>query len=380
MQYLRTVKSRILNSVQPGKVFILLGARRVGKTFLLRQLLDELPGKHLLLNGEDIAVHDQLKRRSVQNYKSLLGDVDNLIIDEAQKIPDIGLILKLIVDSFPELIIFVTGSSAFDISNLTGEPLTGRKRTFNLFPLSELEFTQSETMIERYDSLKERLIFGNYPEVANFKNRTDKIEYLKEIINSYLLKDILMFDLIKNSSKLFDLLKSIALQLGNEVSYEELGGQLSISKSTVEKYLDLLSKVFVIHKLTGFSRNLRKEIVKKPKFFFFDNGIRNAIINNFNPLDNRNDVEALWENYMISERIKFQNYKPLYANNYFWRTYDRQEIDWVEEREGNLFAYEFKWKQKKSKVPMAFAKAYPQAEFCTITNENYSPFLGLTYN
>lgn len=361
----------ILDKMKPGKVILILGARRVGKTILLKDMINKFDSPVLQLNGEDFNTHKILEYRSVENYKSLLGDKRILVIDEAQKIPDIGSVLKLMIDEINGLKIIATGSSVMDLQGKSGEPLTGRKFDFNLFALSEVEFTQKENMIERIDNLKSRLVFGNYPELLEVKNREDKIEYLKNIVTSYLLKDIMMYENIKNSGKIFDLLKLIAYQVGNQVSNQELGKQLSMHKDTVEKYLDLLSKVFVIHKLSGYSRNLRKEIVKTSKWYFLDNGIRNAIISNFNQLEMRNDIGQLWENYIISERLKYQNYSRMAVNNYFWRTYDRQEIDWVEEREGKLFAYEFKWKEDKVKIPVAFKKAYPDSDFTVINSENY---------
>ncbi|MEO8232659.1 MAG: ATP-binding protein [Ignavibacteriota bacterium] len=367
----RNAQSLIKNKLSSGKVLVLLGARRVGKTFLLKHLIENTAEKYIFWNGEDFGVHDLLKRRSIQNYKNILGDATLLIIDEAQKIPDAGSILKLIVDSFENLKIIVTGSSAFDITNLTGEPLTGRKIEINIFPVAENEFYKIEKPEQRFDNLIHRLVFGNMPELINLNNKSDKEEYLRTLISSYLLKDILAFENLRSSSKLFELLKLIAFQVGNEVSVQELGRQLSMSKNTIEKYLDILSKVFVIYKLTSFSRNLRKEIVKNAKWCFYDNGIRNAIVANFNPLENRNDTGILWENYMMSERIKHQSYSGVYANRYFWRTYDQQEIDLIEEREGKLFAYEFKWNKGKEAAPVAWKGAYPESTFKTITKENY---------
>lgn len=334
----RKALNLIKNKVQPGKVIILLGARRVGKTFLLNQYLKDITEKYIFWNGEDFAVHDLLKRRSVQNYKNILGDAKLLIIDEAQKIPDAGMILKLIVDSFENLKIVVTGSSAFD-------------------------------------NLSQRLVYGNLPELANIENQKDKAEYLREIISSYLLKNILAFENLRNSSKLFDLLKLIAFQAGNEVSVQELGKQLAMSKNTVERYLDILSKVFVVYRLNGFSRNLRKEIVKNSKWNFYDNGIRNAIIANFNSITTRDDLGVLWENYLMSERIKHLSYSGVICNRYFWRTYDKQEIDLIEEREGKLFAYEFKWKADKAVVPAAWESAYPDASYEVITSQNFMDWL-----
>ncbi len=371
----RKALNLIKNKVQPGKVIILLGARRVGKTFLLNQYLKDITEKYIFWNGEDFAVHDLLKRRSVQNYKNILGDAKLLIIDEAQKIPDAGMILKLIVDSFENLKIVVTGSSAFDITNLTGEPLTGRKFEITLYPVSENEFRQIEKPGEWFDNLSQRLVYGNLPELANIENQKDKAEYLREIISSYLLKNILAFENLRNSSKLFDLLKLIAFQAGNEVSVQELGKQLAMSKNTVERYLDILSKVFVVYRLNGFSRNLRKEIVKNSKWNFYDNGIRNAIIANFNSITTRDDLGVLWENYLMSERIKHLSYSGVICNRYFWRTYDKQEIDLIEEREGKLFAYEFKWKADKAVVPAAWESAYPDASYEVITSQNFMDWL-----
>jgi uncharacterized protein len=358
----RAIESQILESLVPNKVVVLIGPRRVGKTILIEQIIHKVQEPYLLLNGEDFAVWELLARRSVQNYINLLGIKKLLIIDEAQKIPDIGNVLK----------IMVTGSSAFDLNNQMGEPLTGRKITYHLFALAEQELNQVEGVFEKRDNLHNRLIYGNYPELLQLKENEKKAEYLREIVNAYLLKDILAFENIKNADKIIDLLKLIAFQLGQEVSVQELGQQLSMSKNTVEKYLDLLSKVYVIHKVRGFSRNLRKEVTKNNRWYFYDNGLRNVLIANINPIAQRNDQGALWENYIISERIKFQRYHNMIVNNYFWRTYDQQEIDWVEERGGKLYGYEFKWNPSKSpKAPTSWAKAYVDAEFTVVQPENY---------
>ena len=375
MIVVRKAQYLIKNKIKPGKVVVLHGARRVGKTFLIKEYLKTVGEKYILWNGEDFAVHELLSRRSVQNYKNILGSTKLLVIDEAHRIPDIGQVLKLIVDSFENLKIIVTGSSAFDIANLAGEPLTGRKYEIMLYPVSENEFLQFEKPEERHDNLLQRLVYGNMPEVINIDDSEDKAAYLRELVNSYLLKDILAFENIKNSSRLIDLLKLIAYQTGNEVSIEEIGRQIGMSKNTVEKYLDLLSKVFVVYRLNGFSRNLRKEVVKNSKWYFYDNGIRNAIVANFNHINLRDDRGMLWENYMMSERIKFHSYSGVVCNRYFWRTYDKQEIDLIEEREGKLFAYEVKWKNAKIKSPAAWQKAYPASTFNVITTENYSDWL-----
>ncbi|MCF6139745.1 ATP-binding protein [Flavobacterium sp. K77] len=373
----RGIDTLFSKRVLPNKVLILLGARRVGKTAFIKNYLATIPKEdYLHLNGEDIQDADLLKERSVANYKRLLNKVKLLVIDEAQNIPDIGLILKLIVDSIDDIKIIATGSSVFDLSSKLGEPLVGRKNTIYLFPLAQMEFAKYENFKETTQKLEERLLFGSYPELEQYPEWEEKINYLKEIVNSYLLKDILVYEGIKQSNKILDLLKLIAFQIGQEVSLQELARQLGISKNTVESYLDLLSKVFVIYKVTGFSKNLRKEVTKSNRWYFYDNGIRNAIIANFSRLDSRTDVGALWENYLASERIKNQNYTQKTVFNYFWRTYDQQELDWLEEENGILRGYEFKWNEnRKAKIPTAFAKAYPEANFDVISKGNYLDFI-----
>ena len=363
--------------VLPNKVLILLGARRVGKTAFIKNYLSKIPKNDFLqLNGEDINDANLLKERSVSNYSRLLANVKLLVIDEAQNIPEIGLILKLIVDSIDGIKIIATGSSVFDLSNKLGEPLVGRKNTIYLFPLAQMEFSNYENYKATSSKLEERLLFGSYPELEQYPDWNDKISYLKEIINAYLLKDILIFEGIKQSNKILDLLKLIAFQVGQEVSLQELARQLGISKNTVESYLDLLAKVFVIYKVPGFSRNLRKEITKSNRWYFYDNGIRNAIINNFARLEFRTDVGFLWENYLAAERVKFQNYTQKTVYNFFWRTYDQQELDWLEEENGKLSGFEFKWNEnRKAKIPTAFAKAYPEADFEVINKQNYLDFI-----
>lgn len=376
MKYLnRELSDKIVKKLQPNKVVIIYGARRVGKTVLVENILQLMEEPVLILNGEDINVHDKLSNRSIENYKQIIGTNKLVYIDEAQKIPEIGLKLKLMVDEIPGLKIIISGSSSIDIHNITGEPLTGRKYSFNLYALSEKEYDQIENPIDKTDKVRERLVFGNYPELIHLPDKENKMDYLNELVSSYLLKDILVFENIKNSQKIFNLLRLIAFQIGNEVSMQELGKQLAISKNTVEKYLDLLSKVYILHKVEGYSRNLRKEITKNSRWYFLDNGIRNAVIANFNTLESRNDVGQLWENYMISERIKFLEYHKISSNNYFWRTYDQQEIDWVEERSGALFGYEFKWKETKVKVPSQWNKAYPEASFDVIHLNNFENWL-----
>lgn len=368
----RAIEKSFLKKLKPNKVLVLLGARRIGKTSFIKKLLLNFKKDVLELNGEDFSTMEILKNRTVENYKRLIGTKTILFIDEAQNVSDIGNILKLMVDEIKGIKIIVTGSSMFDLKTKLGEPLTGRKATFLLYPLAQMEFSQTETLIQTKSRLEERLLFGAYPELLQYKSDTDKVNYLKELVNDYLFKDILAFEGVKNASKLVDLLRLIAFQIGKEVSIEELGRQLGMSKNTVERYLDLLAKTFVVFKLQGFSRNLRNEITKSSKWYFCDIGVRNTLIANFNSINLRNDVGELWENYVIAERIKYQQYKGILVNNYFWRTHQQQEIDWIEDRNGKLFAYEIKWNEKKQiKAPGAWQQAYPDSKFELITPKNY---------
>jgi hypothetical protein len=299
-----------------------------------------------------------------------------LVIDEAQTIPEIGKILKLMIDEIKGLKIIATGSSVFDLENELGEPLTGRDITVKLFPLSQMELSTQENLIETRGRLEERLILGSYPELQQYIGWDDKVKYIDGLVNSYLIRDILAFENLKKPDKIISLLRLIAFQIGNEISLPELGSQLGIDKNTVERYLDLLSKVFVLYKVNAFSRNPRKEISKSSRWYFYDNGIRNALIANVNTLGLRNDQGQLWENYLISERLKYQSYNNMLVNNYFWRTYSQQEVDWVEERGGKIYGYEFKWNLKKVKgAPAAWKRMYPDAEFITIHQENYLDFI-----
>ncbi len=375
-QIQRISEQILLKQLQKNKVLVLLGARRVGKTILIKKLISKTNEKFILLNGEDEDTHSLLKAKTVANYKRLLGDTKLLIIDEAQAIPDIGFKLKLMIDEIDDLKIIVTGSSVFDLENKLGEPLVGRKKTFYLYPLAQLEFSLEENFIETKAKLEERLIFGSYPELEQIKDWNEKVSYLKEQVSSYLLKDILALEGIKKREKLISLLKILAYRVGSEISIEGIGNELQIGKNTVDRYLDLLSKVFIIYKLPGFSRNLDNEITKKKKWYFYDNGIRNAIINNFNLLKDRNDQGSLWENYLIAERLKLQEYKTLHTENYFWRTHTQQEINWIEERNGKLSAFEFKWNpNKKVKIPALWRKNYTKASFEIINPENYLDFI-----
>jgi uncharacterized protein len=374
----RILESKIESRLKEGKIIVLFGARRTGKTFLIKQILQKQTETTLLLNGEDLDVQKILANRSVAHFKNLLGNVRFLCIDEAQKIPNIGAILKLMIDEIDNLKIIATGSSAFDMNQQFGEPLTGRKITFRMFPIAEMEWKTEENFLEQPTKMRERLVFGSYPELMHLPTRAEKTEYLTEMVRSYLLKDILELEGIRFSGKILDLLRLVAFQVGSAVSLSELARQIGMDVKTVDKYLDLLEQVFVIFRVRGYSMNLRKEIVKSPKFYFFDNGIRNAVISNLHPIELRQDVGALWENYVISERVKHQHYSNMLVNNFFWRTYDQQEIDWLEEREGRLFAYEMKWQKKQTKVPPTFATAYPNSTFEVIHSENYRAFLGIS--
>lgn len=375
----RAVAEGLKKKIVAGKVLMILGARRVGKTELINHYLEGIPKEeYLKFNGEDIRHAKLFEDRSVENYMRILHNCKLLVIDEAQKITNSSLVLKLIADNFKELKIIVTGSSVFDLSNKLGEPLVGRKNTVYLYPFSQMEFQKYENIIETKEKLEERMIFGSYPELEQYPIWSDKQNYLYEMLNSYLLRDILTFEGIRQSDKIIDLLRLIAFQTGKEVSLQELGSQLNIAKNTVERYLDLLSKVFVVFKLRGFSRNLRNEVSKMNRWYFYDNGIRNAIIGNFNRLNLRNDIGELWENYLVSERIKLQSNSDMTASNYFWRTYTQQEIDWVEETNGSLSAYEFKWNiKKKPKVPVSWKEAYPDSDYKVISQDNYLEWIVL---
>ena len=377
MKYIsRAVEPLVNQYLKPNRAVILTGARRVGKTELINNFISTCKEPYLFLNGDDLQTHDLLEPRSVSNYKRLLGETKLLIIDEVQSIPDIGMKLKLMLDSIDGLKVLVTGSSVLDLNNGLGEPLVGRKMTFQLYPLAQLEFSKIESYVDTLQKIDERLIFGSYPELEHLTTNAEKIDYLKEQVNSYLLKDILAFEGIRKRDVIVSLLRMIAFRVGNEISIEGISNELQLGKGTVDKYLDLLSKVFIIHKLTGFSRNLDNEITKKNKWYFYDNGIRNALINNFNALALRDDQGQLWENYLIAERIKKQEYLRLHHSNFFWRTHTNQEIDWVEEKDGVLVGYEFKWTSKKQpKPPALWIKAYPDAAFHVIHPKDYLDFI-----
>jgi len=361
--------------LSPNKVLVIYGPRRVGKTTLLKMFLKDITEKILFVNGDDIIVRQYLESQSIQKLRDFIGDHSLLVIDEAQYIKQIVLNLKLIVDHIPDIKVIATGSSSFDLARDIGEPLTGRKYTLKLFPLSQMEISGIEKRHETEANLEARLIYGSYPEVVLMKNNTKRTQYLRELISSYLYKDILALEGIRYSNKLTQLLQLLAFQIGKEVSHQELGSSLNMSKNTVERYLDLLEKAFVIFERSGFSRNLRKEITKNHRYYFYDNGVRNALIDNFNHVSLRNDVGELWENYIVNERMKHNEYLGVYTNYYFWRTYDKKEIDLVEERGGKLYGYEMKWKKSKIKIPVDWKKHYPGADFKVVNHENYLDFI-----
>ncbi len=355
----------------PGKAVIIYGARRTGKTTLVKQFLQDIDEPYLLVSGEDLTVQGYLASQSIEKLSAFVGANRLLVIDEAQKVPNIGANLKLIIDHIPGIRIIATGSSSFDLARAVGEPLTGRKTTLRLYPLSQLEIGQIEQRHQTDANLENRLIYGSYPEVVLTNDNRAREQYLKEIVASYLYKDVLELDGIRHSAKISRLLQLMAFQVGKEVSYTELGTSLGMSKNTIERYLDLLEKAFVIQKLSGFSRNLRSEITKNSRYYFIDNGVRNALINNFNAVQLRNDVGELWENYLVIERMKRQEYLQEQANNYFWRTYSQKEIDLVEEREGKLFGYEMKWGTTQTKAPKEWLEAYPNATWQLMNRQNY---------
>jgi predicted AAA+ superfamily ATPase len=371
----RALEKKLLSDIKPQKVVLLLGARRVGKTVLMEKLIREYGDGVVFLNGEEYATVEMLSARTISSYKQLFQGVKLLAIDEAQNIPHIGNILKLIIDHIEGLSVIVSGSSSFDLYNMAGEPLVGRSNHYMLYPFSLKELSKEESGVETMQLLEERLVYGMYPELIHISDFDKKKQYLLEVVNSYLLKDILMIDGIKNSSKMRDLLRLVAFQMGSEVSYDELARQLGLSRNTVEKYLDLLSKIYVIHKLPAFSQNKRKEVTKSSKWYFTDNGIRNAVINDFRVVSMREDVGLLWESFLIGERMKKRNNANEFASFYFWRSYSMQEIDLIEEFNGIISAFEFKWNNKKVKAPSRFVENYPHTDFNVINKINFWDFI-----
>jgi len=370
----RFIEDIIFEKLKPGLVIGLFGARRTGKTFLMERLKSRLTDKKvLMIQGDNIDAAEIISSQRLSILKQFTSGYDYVFIDEAQKIPNIGNSLKLMVDTIPELIIFVTGSSAFDLKNKIGEPLTGRNKYYYLYPIAQLEL--SEDYIHAKHNLESRLIYGSYPQVVTADSESQKSDILESIKNGVLLKDILELDNLKNSLFIMSLLRLIAFQIGNDVSHNELANTLGVSKNTVARYLELLEKCYILFSLQSFSRNLRKEISKSKRYFFWDNGIRNAVISNFNRLLLRDDIGRLWENYCMSERMKKNQYLGRRCNCYFWRTYDQKEIDLVEEEGDKLSGFEFKWTDKKIQSPKLFLSTYQNATFTVIHNQDYLDFI-----
>ncbi|MFA7658677.1 MAG: ATP-binding protein [Candidatus Gastranaerophilaceae bacterium] len=375
----RSVKENIEKWLYRGKVIVIYGARRTGKTTLSKQILKEqeaLGKKVKYLNCELLNVKLSIETTNEMALKSYLNDNDLVVLDEAQNISKIGHILKILVDTYPQIQIIATGSSSFELSNQVGEPLVGRSREFILYPLSIGEIMTKYDLFEIGGKMDNILRYGLYPSVFDLAEE-DAIEELNNITSKYLYKDILAFDNIKNSNILLDLLRLLALQVGNEVSFNEIGQKLGLSSMTVSKYIDLLEKCFIVFSLGSFSRNLRKEIGKSKKIYFYDLGIRNSLIANFNQLALRTDAGFLWENFCIIERMKFNEYNKKYCNKYFWRMYSGQEIDYIEEHDGKLDAYEFKYNAgAKVKLPLKFLNTYENTSYSIINQDNWFEFFG----
>ena len=369
---------KLKDIVRPRKVIVIYGPRQVGKTTLVENYIEDIghSKKILYISGNNMQMVHYLSRSYLKDIQKMVAGYDMLIIDEAQKIPNIGNSLKLIVDIIKTVEVIVTGSASFELAGQIGEPLTGRKRTITLYPIAQLELLAINNKFELKNQLDDFLVYGSYPEViTRGNNLTEKIEVLDELISSYLLKDLLELENVKSSLILWDLLKLLAFQIGNEVSHNELANKLGLDRKTVGRYLDLFEKTFVIYRVRGYSGNLRKEITRKSKYYFYDVGIRNAVIGNFNRLSDRNDVGALWENFIFMERIKKRHYQGIYGNEYFWRTWDKKEIDLIEERDGKLYGFEFKWGKKLPKAPKDWLETYHNATYEVISQDNYLDFI-----
>jgi predicted AAA+ superfamily ATPase len=368
----KTIKEKLQKS---NKVVLLFGARQLGKTLLSKRIIKDLGLKTLTVNADQLKYHEVLTSRDLNKLQALVAGYDLLFIDEAQRIPDLGVNLKIMADEIPELKILVTGSSSFKIANEVNESLTGRKWEYLLYPLSFQELTNNKNTFEINDELENLLIHGSYPEVYTTINKTEKEELLNNLTDSYLYKDILELSNIKHPRKIKDLLRLLAYQIGSEVSVFEISKALGINRETVENYLDLLEKSYVIFRLSGYSNNLRKEIRKQNKYYFYDLGIRNAIIENFKYIKLRNDIGNLWENFIISERKKYLEYNKISTNVYFWRTYTGVELDYIEEFNGEIHGYEIKWNKTRAVPPKTWRESYPDANYKLITKDNYISFL-----
>lgn len=361
--------------LQPNRVLVIYGPRQAGKTTLLQEFLKTYKKKAYSSTGENASLRDVLQSSEFSKIIPFFSGYDLIAIDEAQKIENVGHGLKIIVDQIEGIEVIATGSSSFDLSNKIGEPLVGRQKIIKLFPLSAIELADNFGKMYLREQMENLLVYGSYPAVIMAGSFSEKKDYLMQMRDSYLYKDILELENIRNSKKILDILRLLAFQIGKEVSLQELGNSLDMSKNTIERYLDLLEKTFVLINVRGFARNLRKEISKTSRYYFYDIGIRNAVIENFNSIGSRDDIGQLWENYIIIERLKKQAYMSIFANNYFWRTYDQKEIDWVEEREGKLFGYEIKWSAQKNKEPKLWRETYKNAEYKIIDKENYLDFI-----
>jgi predicted AAA+ superfamily ATPase len=374
----RVIESQIATYLtsEPRKIILLYGQRQVGKTTLAQHLFEHLEGKKVLSINADFNPHAEIfSSRDPEKLRLFVSGYDYLFIDEAQRIPDIGITLKILFDHFPDLRILATGSSSLELANRVHEPLTGRTWTFHLHPFSAEEFVSHTSALEYHNRLEEWLLYGAYPGVLELQNSNDKSAFLHELTHAYLYKDVLELGGIRQSGKLRDLLRLLAFQIGSEISYNELGRQLGLDTSTIQRYVDLLEKTFVIRTVSGYSRNLRKEISKKHKIYFQDLGVRNALLERFSPLHLRDDTGALWENFLFIERSKLLDNHQIRANRFFWRLQTGAEIDYVEEYEGQLDGFEFKFNTKMAKAPSSWNDTYPHATFKTINRDNWLPFV-----
>ena len=375
MYITRYQETHILNDVErTNQIIIIYGARQVGKTTMIKHVLQKIDGKTLEINAEELKYHSVLSNQDLSKMKELVAGYDILFIDEAQKINNIGINIKILHDAMPTLKIILSGSSSFDLANKLQEPLTGRTKTYMLYPIGFCELQNLYNSFELKQKLEEFLVLGAYPRLLHIEGRENKTSHLKELSGAYLYKDILELANVKHSNKLYSLLRLLAFQVGSLVSIHELSNSLELSSETVERYIDLLEKSFVITRLSGFSKNLRKEISKRDKIYFYDLGIRNAIINNFETLTDRTDVGQLWENFLVTERLKANENNQNYVNRYFWRTYTGAELDYVEEKGGKLYGFEFKFGTKKQKIPKTWIEIYSQ-ENKVINKENYIDFI-----
>jgi predicted AAA+ superfamily ATPase len=357
------------------KAIVIVGPRQVGKTTLLNQIAQTSEKKVLFLNCDEPDIRKKLDMPASTQLKSLIGNSELILIDEAQRVRNIGITLKLMIDSFQEKQIIVTGSSAFELSNSINESLTGRKFEYKMFPFSFKELVNANGFLDESRLLEHRMIYGMYPDVIN--NQGNEREILTNIVSSYLYKDIFEFQDIRKPEIIEKLLQALALQVGSEVSFNELSQMLGVDSATVQRYIDLLEKSYILFHLRSFSRNIRNELKKSRKIYFYDNGVRNALISNYNPLSIRTDVGALWENYLISEKVKRNNYSFNYASIYFWRTTQQQEVDYIEERDGKLSCYEFKWNpNRKASLSTTFSTNYPDSSFSLVNSNNYMDFIG----